>query len=318
MTHVKRALIVGVDDYPEDQLTGCCADAEALSQVLGRHANGEKNFECVTLTSPPSKVTRASLRASLYELFRDPADAVYFHFSGHGTEHSIGGFLVTTDCDPYDPGVAMSEVLALANAAKAREVVITLDCCHSGHLGAIPAVGTERVILADEVSIITATRSDQVAIEEGGKGVFTSLLVEALNGGAAGVLGEVTTAGVYAYIDNALGAWMQRPLFKANVSRFTTLRQSAPRLEREQLRRITRRLPLPAEELQLSPEYEPDSEPHDEEKEACFRDLTDYRYAGLVEPVGEKYMYYAAMKSKSCRLTLLGRYYWRLVNEDRI
>lgn len=315
---MRRALVVGIDDYPTAPLDGCRHDAERLAAVLSRHANGEKNFDCVTLTGPPSAISRAVLREALFELFRHPADIAYLHFSGHGTRHSLDGYLVTPDAEAFDLGIPMSEVLALANSSKAREVFITLDCCHSGVFGAIPEMGDKRVVLSDEVSVITATRADQAALEEGGGGVFTSLLVEALEGGAAGLLGEVSAAGVYAYIENALGAWDQRPLFKANVSRFTHLRRAHRKIDLTTLQRIKDRFPLPAEDLTLSPEYEPSCEPHNDALEACFKDLLTYRYVGLVEPVGKDYMYDAAMNSKACRLTLLGRYYWRLVSENKI
>jgi len=40
--------------------------------------------------------------------------------------------------------------------------------------------------------------------------------------------------------------------------------------------------------------------------------------AGLVEPIGEEHMYHAAVRSKACGLTTLGKYYWRLVQSGRI
>ena len=64
-----------------------------------------------------------------------------------------------------------------------------------------------------------------------------------------------------------MGAWDQRPLFKANVSKFAQLRQATPRIEEQLLRKITTLFPLPAELMALSPEYEPEIEPHDDEKE---------------------------------------------------
>ena len=39
---------------------------------------------------------------------------------------------------------------------------------------------------------------------------------------------------------------------------------------------------------------------------------------GLIVPVDEEHMYYAAMNSKSCRLTALGAQYWRLANENKL
>jgi len=115
-----------------------------------------------------------------------------------------------------------------------------------------------------------------------------------------------------------MGAWDQRPLFKANVSRFLQLRQAAPRLEVALVHGIVSYFPLPAEPLPLSPEYEPTAEPHNAEKEKTFRALQRLRNAGLVEPIGEEHMYYAAVHSKACGLTTLGRYYWRLVSENKI
>lgn len=315
---MRRALIVGLDDYPMCPLQGCVSDAKRLATVLERHHDGRLNFHCDVVTSPPHSVGKAFLRKRLTDLFSQPADVAFFHFSGHGTKNGLGGYLVTPDFADYDVGIPMSEVLALANQGRVGEVFITLDCCHSGAFGNIPEISSDKIILSEGVSVITATRSGQEAIEVGGGGVFTSLLVEALDGGAAGLLGEVSAPSIYAYIDNAMGAWDQRPLFKANVSRFSRLRDVVPRIPLDLLRKLPIYFPLPAEELTLSPEYEPSVDPHNATKEATFRDLLRLRNAGLVEPVGEEHMYYAAMNSKSCALTRLGKYYWRLVSNKKI
>ena len=62
-------------------------------------------------------------------------------------------------------------------------------------------------------------------MEQGGGGVFTRLVVAALQGGAADLRGHITPGSIYAYVDQALGAWDQRPIFKTNVTRFTSLRK---------------------------------------------------------------------------------------------
>ncbi len=314
----RRALIIGIDDYPHCPLQGCVNDAQKMEGVLSRHFNTNINFHCKVITSSSHTITRALLRQMISELFQQPADAAFLHFSGHGTVNGLGGYLVTPDYCDYDVGIPMTEILALANQSKVNEVFITLDCCHSGAFGVLPAVSNERIILADGVSVITATRSDQQALEAGGGGVFTSLLVEALEGGAAALLGEVSAASVYAYIDNALTAWDQRPMFKANVSRFLRLRESKPKLAITDVRKLVTHFPLPAESLPLSPAYEPSCEPHAGEKEQIFSELLKLRDAGLVEPIGEDHMYYAAINSKACGLTTLGKYYWRLVDGGKI
>jgi hypothetical protein len=40
--------------------------------------------------------------------------------------------------------------------------------------------------------------------------------------------------------------------------------------------------------------------------------------ARLVEPVGADHLYFAAMQSGACRLTALGRHYWRMADEGRL
>lgn len=315
---MKRALIIGIDEYPNCPLHGCVNDAQKIKEVLSRHYDSTLNFQCEILTAPSSNITRPILRQKISELFRHQADVAFLHFSGHGTINSLGGYLVTPDYCEFDVGIPMTEVLAMANESPVGEIVITLDCCHSGTFGTTPEISNDKIILSEGISVIIATRSGQEALEEGGGGVFTSLLVEALEGGAAGLLGEVSVASIYAYIDNAMGAWDQRPLFKSNVSRFTRLRVAAPKIDITLLSKITKYFPLPAEPLTLSPEYEPEAEPHNKEKEEVFRELLKLKNVGLVEPLGEEHMYHAAIKSKSCSLTSLGKYYWRLVNENKI
>lgn len=315
---LRRALIIGIDNYPNCPLRGCVNDANKLQAILSRHHDGRVNFHCEIIASPPKNITKALLREKISELFQHPADVAFLHFSGHGTINGLGGYLVTPDFCDYDVGIPMSEVLSLANQSPVNDIFITLDCCHSGAFGTLPVVSDDKIILADGVSVITATRSGQEALEEDGGGVFTSLLIEALEGGAAGLLGEVSAASIYAYIDNAMGAWDQRPMFKANVSRFIRLREASPRLPVVLVQKLIEHFQLPAEPLPLSPEYEPEVEPHDKMKEAIFCDLQKFRDAGLVEPVGADHLYYAAINSKACQLTTLGRYYWRLVNENKI
>jgi len=315
---MRRALIIGLDQYAGNPLHGCVSDAQKLNEILSRHADDQRNFECQMLTAPPEKVTKALLRRKITELFRQPAGIAFLHFSGHGTINGLGGYLVTPDYCDYDVGMPMTEILAMANQSQINAVFITLDCCHSGAFGTLPYVSNDKIVLREGISVITATRAGQEALEANGNGVFSSLLIEALEGGAASLLGNVTAASVYAYIDDALGAWDQRPMFKAHVSSFACLRRAEPKIELRLLRKIVNYFPLPAEKLPLSPEYEPTAEPHNVEKEGIFGDLLEFKNVGLVEPIEAPHMYFAAIESKACSLTTLGKYYWRLVREGKI
>jgi len=319
---MRRALCVGIDQYAAVSLHGCVSDAKRMGDVLKRHQDCSPNFDCRLLIAPTGAetfvVTRSVLRQHLEQLFRDPADIALLHFSGHGTVNNLDGYLVTQDAKKYDEGVAMTDVLKLANDSKAREVVILLDCCFSESLGNPPAVDNAKALLREGISILTASREDQPSVETGGGGVFTSLVVDALEGGAADLLGSVTIPAIYAYVEAALGAWEQRPLFKSHVSRVLPLRNCVPPIERSILRDLPVLFPLPAEDLPLDPSFEPDSLAADQAKVDTFCKLQALNRVHLVMPINAAHMYNAAMEAKGCRLTPAGRYYWRLAKDGRI
>jgi uncharacterized caspase-like protein len=316
---MRRALLVGIDDYPSAPLAGCVNDAEAMERLLRRHDDGGVNFDTQLLTSDQERVTRARLREAIDELFADPAEAALLYFSGHGTENDLGGYLVTSDADLYDEGVSLTDVLALANrATHIKEVAIIVDSCHSGWLGTVPAIDNAHASLREGLSILSASRSSQAALEEGDHGVFTELVCSALDGGAADILGNVSVASIYAYVDQAFGAWDQRPLFKSHVSRMLSLRTAKPAIDIAVLRRLPEWFESPDAEFSLSPRNEPTAKPADSEAEATFRWLQRCNRVKLVEPIDEEDMYYAAINSTGCRLTALGRFYWMLADDGRI
>lgn len=319
---MRRALCVGIDAYAVAPLYGCVSDAERMCTVLRRHQDGSPNFDCRLSTAPQggvnNLVTRRVLREQLDRLFRGPAELALLHFSGHGTVNNLDGYLVTQDAKKYDEGVAMADVLKLANDSPVGEVVVLLDCCYSGTFGNPPVIDNAKALLREGVSILTASRGDQPSVETGGGGVFTSLVLDALEGGAADILGSVTAPAIYAYVEAALGAWDQRPLFKSHTSRVLPLRQCTPPIDRCTLRNLPVFFPLPAEDLALDPSFEPESSTPDEQNVSVFRQLQALNRVHLVMPVDAQHMYGAAMGSKSCRLTPSGRYYWRLAKDGRI
>jgi hypothetical protein len=248
----------------------------------------------------------------------DDAEIALFYFSGHGTENDLGGYLVTPDAEFYDDGVNLSDVLTFANASKAKERVIILDSCMSGAFGSLPAITSNAANLNEGVSVLTASRSGQVSIESGGRGIFTGLVCGALEGGAADVLGNVTAAAVYAYVEQALGPWDQRPLFKAHLSKLVSLRTAPPSVPVEVIRQFPAWFSTASAEFQLDPSYEFKSEEPDSEHVKTFQQMQKCRDAKLIEAVDAEFMYFAAMESKSCRLTPLGQHYWRLVESGRL
>ena len=173
-------------------------------------------------------------------------------------------------------------------------------------------------MINEGVTVLTASRDKESAMEVNGRGMFTALVEDALNGGAADLRGKVTPGSIYAYVDQALGAWDQRPVFKTNVNAFVSLRNITPPIPIETLRKLCDYFPKSTDHFQLSPEFEPESGKPDAAKVPVFKELQKMSRVGLIVPVDEEHMYYAAMNSKSCRLTALGYQYWRLSKEKKI
>ena len=94
------------------------------------------------------------------------------------------------------------------------------------------------------------------------------------------------------------------------------------------VRNIPKYFPAEASEYRLDPSYEDTNVPGVEHKYvepygesshiAIFKELQKMQSVGLVEPVDAPFMYFAAMKSKSCRLTALGAHYRKLASDGLI
>ncbi|HWI00591.1 MAG TPA: caspase family protein, partial [Propionibacteriaceae bacterium] len=306
---MNRALLIGIDHYDRfNSLDGCVNDVDALEPLLSRNDDNSPNFDCQKRTSTTGGVTRDALIGDLDALLGGGADVALLYFAGHGSGSGTDVALVTQDATAGTLGIAFSEVLAKVAESSVREVVLILDCCFSGAAGGIPQLASSAATLRDGVSILAASRGDQPAPEADGRGVFCTFLGGALEGGAADVIGKVTIAGLYAYLDESFGAWDQRPAFKANVDHLHELRSCTPAVPLTELRQICDLFPARDALFSLDPSYEPDAEPRNSEHERVFSTLQKYRAAKLLQPVGADHMYFAAMESQACRLTPLGRH----------
>lgn len=323
---MKKALIVGINDYPSTPLSGCVNDAYAVKSIIESNGDGSPNFDVVLQVNIN---TKSELKSLIINLFKGDADICMFYFSGHGYIDPLGGgYLVTPDAKINDLGVSMDDILNYANESKCKNKVIILDCCHSGAFGT-PSHSNAVSKIGEGVSILTASKKDEVALENvGGHGVFTTLLLEALKGGAADLRGHITPGSVYAFIDQALGAWDQRPVFKTNINTFISLRQVDSQIPLSSLREMSIIFKNPSDEVNLDPSFEFTNdttiehnyvEPYANKYNVeLFKKLQQMNRVGLVTPVNEEHMYFAAMNSKSCKLTALGHHYWRLVKDKRI
>lgn len=328
---MRKALIVGIDYYANiSGLKGCVNDAYAMKAVLERNADGTLNFPKPNVllgTSPEQQVSRNALKDAVRELFEDDADIALFYFAGHGYIEDTGGYICASDCRSGDDGLALSEVMTFATGSDAKNKIIILDSCHSGVVADHP-LGNKVAEISDGVTILTASTEKQYAMEsaEGGSGVFTSLLVDALSGAAANLMGDITPGSAYAHIDQSLGPWAQRPVFKTNVKTFVSLCTTKPPIALDHLRAITTHFPTADHQIALDPSFEPERSGHEDPNvanpdpvnKATFKILQNYVKVNLARPVDAPHMWHAAMQSKACELTVLGQHYWKLVNEELI
>ena len=325
---MKRALLIGINNYPGNELKGCVEDIKQVKAAIEKNGDGSPNFDVMMM---PDVQTSAEVMENIRRLFSGDGEAAMLYFSGHGFVNDTGAEIVmpqdTVTPGQYYMGIQMRTIMDIVNNSKVRNKIVILDCCHSGNMGKYKLEDSSSH-LQTGVSILTACRDDEYAEEIGGHGVFTELLCTALNGGAADYCGNITMGGIYSYIDRSLGAWQQRPVFKTNVTEFAPLKRVEPQVPLSTIRQLTNLFDNPNNVFALDPSYEDTNDPtvEHEYKEPYakkdnvtkFKMLQKLQSIGFVKPVDATFMYFAAMESKGCKLTELGRYYWRLVKDGRI
>ncbi|WPR73748.1 caspase family protein [Algoriphagus sp. NG3] len=325
---MKNALIVGIDYYSKvSSLHGCVNDAFEVDSMLKRNDGGAINFNTkrVTASNSGDAISKKQLKDLITKLFAQKSEIALLYFAGHGHIEKTGGYLIASDAGDGDDGMPLSEIMTLANSSPAINKIIILDSCFSGIAGA-SMENTEISHLAEGMTILTASGEDQYASEENGRGVFTTLMVDALSGSAANLVGQITPGSIYAHIDQSLGEWdKQRPVFKTNVKNFVCLRQVTPPISIDELRSIIEYFPTPGFEFQLDPTFEPELKGRDagmaepvEANTQVFRVLQKFNRLNLLIPLFAPHMWNAAMESKACKLTALGEHYRRLVEKELI
>ncbi|NKL25409.1 caspase family protein [Rhizobium leguminosarum bv. viciae] len=329
----KRALVIGIDAYPSSPLKGCVADAVAVANLLSTDGDGAPNFGIKLLTSDTDIVSRAAMLEAITSLFKSDAEMVVFYFAGHGqiNPETNSGYLVAQDGDKAAPGFALADLIELANKAypNIKSTVIILDSCHSGFLGEVQGMGGDGrpSVIGNGITILTASHREGEADETDRHGVFTDLLIDGLQGSAADVCGRITPAALYSHVDQTLGDWEQRPVYKANVQTFVILRKVAPKVALETLRKLPLYFPDPTATLALNPSFEPNrgeeterlkNIPVDQDNFRIYRELQACHRNGLITPVGYDHMWDAAVFSAGCRLTAAGAHYRHLAVMKRI
>lgn len=328
----KRALVIGIDSYDNvSSLGGCVNDAAQVAEALSKNEDGSLNFSTRLYTAPNTPghehppITSSFVERESRRLFTgEPNDEVIFYFSGHGVASDYGGAFVTTEGTPEAPGFDMYKLLLLAQKSPCRSIVLIADCCYSGQLGNDPAtnlseLAPHRSQLREGITVLSASRPTEVSMELEGQGVFTGLLLGGLLGAAADLRGCVSAGSLYSFVENALGAWDQRPLLKMNVKDTGILRRCKPRFTDDDLRSLPNFFSSKLSKIQLDPSYEQSQASAKPENVNMVRYLKRAQLAGLIEAEpAHTDLYWTAMRSEHVKLTLLGHYYWYLAQRGLI
>jgi hypothetical protein len=329
-----KALVIGIDHYYNGAgaLGGCVNDAQAVAACLEFNDDeinsGNADIDLLVSSGDERGVEAQTLQRRIFDFFASRgAKVAILYFSGHGFMDDGGdGYIGASD---LKQGMRMSSIVRLANESQGNlSRVIILDCCNAGGAGDNNAFrGDGECAIGSGTTILTSSDRSQVAREGRRHGLFTELLLDALAGGAADICGNITPASVYAYIDQTLRNNEQRPIYKANVRNFVTLRRVAPKISLNILRNLPTHFPSADHFFKLDSSYEPDRKhvnekldllPVDEAHVVVFKELQKFNRQGLVVPVGEADMFFAAVRNTGCVLTALGKHYRRLVLKRQI
>jgi hypothetical protein len=208
-----RALLIGNSTYTADEhnlqtLKGPVKDIAVLNRALADRDAGM--FADVDVTLVPEATSTRALRAlGTFFATAHRDDVLLFYFSGHGKLDQMGRLHLcmhdTETTDLLSTAVSSMRINEFAEASRARNVVIILDCCYAGafrggDLGD-PVAGPGRYVM-------TSCRGTQLANDatvENGTSFFTQHLVEGLLCAAdQDGDGYVSFSDLYAYVDRCL------------------------------------------------------------------------------------------------------------------
>jgi hypothetical protein len=209
-----RALLIGNSTYPADDhnlqsLKGPVKDIAALNRALvdrdtGLFADGD-----VTLLAEASS-TRALRAMSQFFSSADRDDVLLVYFSGHGKLDQSGRLHLcmhdTESTDLLSTAVSSTRINEFADASRARNVVIILDCCHAG---AFRGGDFGEAVAGPGRYVLSSCRGTQLANDatvDNGTSYFTQHLVEGLVDAAVDndSDGFVGFSDVYNYVDRKL------------------------------------------------------------------------------------------------------------------
>ncbi|QHI35790.1 hypothetical protein IMCC3317_11380 [Kordia antarctica] len=338
MFPTKKALLIGIDNYDSSKLVGCVNDVIKLDYLLSIHDDKFPNFERKLMLAPLNqnsvviendqkeeflKINTNKMLEGIKELFSHKAELALLYYSGHGFINEFGGFLVAQDGENYDAGVRMRDIMTIIERASKKkiiqEIIVILDCCHSGLFGNVSDLEPEIAKIPQGVTIIAACEHFEFATCNSRGGILTKGICNALNGGGADPLGNITAMSLYSHLTGSLSsAWSTQTLvFKTNITKkYNIIKKCHPDFEFSILKLIPNLFKDINYEYILTPSMITIDECGDQILDGIAKRFLKLMKLGMIEIIGNEDIVYAIINSSKCRLTPLGRYYWRKLKID--
>lgn len=197
---------------PSGNLSGCRNDVAAIGKVLvtqGIFTPERLRLMTDTRLGTPDYPSTANVVAALQQVVAQagPNDVIFIAFSCHGlySEKHKDSALMMADSGVTRTFLFGADLIELLSQAKAKNVVVSMDACQTGGMGAvggtqqfstsrrdaklgapIPDAFYERLAASRGHVVIRACRSDQFTpdIRTYGHGILSALMVSGLSGDA--------------------------------------------------------------------------------------------------------------------------------------
>ncbi|MCF6367059.1 MAG: caspase family protein [Bacteroidales bacterium] len=224
-------LTVGIDKYENESLNlnYAKADAKAFSDLIKKRSkplfNNMKFYNLFDRNADKTNIINA-----VNEIAKNakPQDVFIFYYAGHGSMIGNDFYFVPTDCIRLYDTEQLSEKAIIADymqenfsKIKALKQIMILDACQSGGATKVlgqRGAGREKAIAqlsrSTGIHVLASAGSEQFAIEfkSLGHGLFTYILLDALNGSADGspLDGKVTIYELKSYLDDQVPEYTKR------------------------------------------------------------------------------------------------------------
>jgi Caspase domain len=218
-----HALIIGIDKYQRaSPLSFAANDARGISSIL------EKKFlfppENIALLTDGGASRSAIMSAYMRFTNRDLVgtdDRLIVFFAGHGHtafgQRRETGFLVPVDGDVTNLAslIRWEELTRCADLIPAKHVLFLMDACYGGLAITRKTLPPGSMRLLKDMlqrfsrQVLTAGKADETVLDGGGAraghSIFTSHVLDALEGAASATEGVITANGVMSYVYDKVG-----------------------------------------------------------------------------------------------------------------